>query len=578
MLPGQASAHALLVRSDPADGATVSAAPSRLQLSFGEAVSAKVASIRIVDDRGHVARGVRVTRKGRDGLVAWFPALHRGVYAATWQVMSEDDGHLTTGTIVFGVGRPATAAASSSPGTPPTDALLKWLAFSFSALLLGGLAVSTAVLRPVAPRLGRSLRRADRGVLTLSVVGALGAVVCQLVVIERAVHGMRGVSWADANRLVASTRWGTLGVLEVVLLLVLGFAAARLRASSPRLSTPGLVVALAGAAVSFAALDALRSHAAAVRGGVLPVAATAVHLLAASVWLGGVAAFAVALTRTRPDGAGAIAASCRGRFAVLAGGAVAAVVITGLYEAGLEIVSIDGMLLSFYGRTLLVKSVLVVAIVGLGALNSRLLRTGRLSRRTVAAELAAGSVVLLAAGVLAASAPARGQQWGAPHAVQPVTVWAQTRDLLMSATIRPNRPGRNLVGVVVVSSRRPAPAPVSAVRVRLPNSGSLLLQRYAPGRYLRSVNLRASGPAKLTIVAERAGRDLSATMRWRVEPVDPARATAVSRIRLASVVDPIALLLLVLSLMLLAAAIAARGMRRRGASPWPAGVAHGGRR
>jgi copper transport protein len=579
MFAGQARAHALLVRSTPSDGAMVRVAPSRIELLFGEALSPKVASLRVVDEHGHAVRVV-VPRLGRsDALVGALPHLRNGVYAVSWQVMSNDDGHLTSGTLVFGVGQHAAAAAAAAPpGTPPTDALLHWLGFTFVAMLFGGLAVSLAVLRPIERRVGSHAHAADRSVLVLAVVGAIGAVLSQLALIERAATGLHGVDLAAATRLVVSTHWGVLGIVEIALLIALGFAAAGLRTRPVRILERPVIVALAGAAVAVAALDALRSHAAATRGSTLPVWAAAIHLLSASVWLGAVAAFAVAMFCARTDGAARIAAACRGRFAVLAVGSAALVATTGLYQAGVEVTSLDGLLVSFYGRVLLVKTALVAVVVGLGALNFVWLRRhGRLSRRLAVAELTVGALVLLAAGTLAASLPARGPQWSAPRPVRPVTIWGQQQDLLVAATIRPNRPGRNLVGVVVASSRRPAPAAVRQVSVRLPGGGPLPLPQYAAGRYVGSIDLPGSGAGVLDVVVRRAGHDLPARLRWRVETPDPARAAVFSRAHVSTIVNPAAVLIGLGSMALLAA-FALAGIARRRAASWPPGVAHEARK
>jgi copper transport protein len=579
MFAGQARAHALLVRSTPSDGAMVRVAPSRVELVFGEALSPRVVSLRIVNGRGHAVPGVVPRLRGSDALVGSLPRLGKGVYAVTWQVMSNDDGHLTSGTLVFGVGRPAAAAAGApAPRTPPADALLHWLAFAFVALLFGGLAVSTAILRPIETRVGSRVHAANRGVLTLAVAGAVGASVFQLALIERAAAGLHGVGLPAATRLVASTHWGELGIVEIALLIALGGAAAGLRARGARATGRPVLVALAGAAVAVSALDALRSHAAAARGGSVPVAALAIHLLSASVWLGGVAALAVGLACARADGARALAAACRGRFAVLAVGSAALVATTGVYQAGVEVTSLDGLLVSFYGRVLLLKTALVAVVLGLGTLNfMRLRRRGRLSSRLAVAELTAGALVLLAAGTLAASLPARGAQWGAPRPVRPVTIWAQQQDLLVAATIRPNRPGRNLVGVVVASSRRPAPAAVRQVSVRSPGGGPLPLPQYASGRYVGSINLPGSGAGVLDVVVRRAGHDVPARLRWRIETPDPARATVFARLRVSAIANPASGLIGLGSLALLVA-FALAGIARRRAAQWPAGVAHEARR
>ena len=61
-----ASAHADLVRSDPADGSVLAHAPSVAQLWFSETISPKFSSARVVDHTGATINGSRLQLAGGD--------------------------------------------------------------------------------------------------------------------------------------------------------------------------------------------------------------------------------------------------------------------------------------------------------------------------------------------------------------------------------------------------------------------------------------------------------------------------------------------------------------------------------
>src|SRR5262249_38484989 len=124
-----------------------------------------------------------------------------------------------------------------------------------------------------------------------------------------------------------------------------------------------------------AVCEALSSHSASVSG--VAVAADAMHLLSAALWLGSVAALAVAIWPRGVVGrtdARVLVAEGRWRFAVIAAAGAVGAAVTGLYSAGREVASVDALLTTFYGRALLAKTAAVTLAVLLGAANALLLR------------------------------------------------------------------------------------------------------------------------------------------------------------------------------------------------------------
>src|SRR5262245_47314635 len=94
-------AHASLVRTEPADGATLAEPPATISLVFNEPVSPLI--IRLVSPNGDTttaeatAENATVTVKAGE--------LTRGTHVLSWRVVSAD-GHPLGGALTFSVGAP----------------------------------------------------------------------------------------------------------------------------------------------------------------------------------------------------------------------------------------------------------------------------------------------------------------------------------------------------------------------------------------------------------------------------------------------------------------------------------------
>jgi hypothetical protein len=149
-----------------------------------------------------------------------------------------------------------------------------------------------------------------------------------------------------------------------------------------------------------------------------------------------------------------------------------------------------------------------------------------------------GIGAVLIAVVLAVSPPARGPQFDQPEATSPRADY-QVDDLLITVSLGPNQPGRSLLLVDVVSSRRPSPGPVTAVTADLGTGSETPLRRTAgaaqgSGRWQAAVDVDATGPIPLRIVVGRnqVGPAVLATT-WVVPSGLSPRPVVVSNSRLA---------------------------------------------
>jgi putative copper resistance protein D len=149
--------------------------------------------------------------------------------------------------------------------------------------------------------------------------------------------------------------------------VVLGCGAARLRRREAVQERIPLIAALLGAL-----MPALTGHTGSAPDHQLAVVSAALHVAAASVWVGGLAALLVLVARHR-----ALLASVLPRYSTLAGGCLAAVTVTGVINAATRLDGWAALVSTGYGWLVLAKAGLLVVLAGLGRLARRRLLAGR---------------------------------------------------------------------------------------------------------------------------------------------------------------------------------------------------------
>ena len=107
-----AFAHAKLVKSDPGDGTTVKAAPTKFVLTFGE--PAKLTTLTLQKDTEPAKKIGPLPTEASAEISVPAPKLHPGKYVLAWRAVG-GDGHVLPGKVTFTVG--ATPATTSAPGS-----------------------------------------------------------------------------------------------------------------------------------------------------------------------------------------------------------------------------------------------------------------------------------------------------------------------------------------------------------------------------------------------------------------------------------------------------------------------------
>jgi copper transport protein len=445
-----AAAHALVVGTNPQAATRVARAPAELRVAFSEAVRPLGQALSLQGPGGQVRLGpVRHPDGKAEVLAASLPTLADGSYAASWRIVSADDGHVEAGSFAFAVGAGTGPVASPAPPQlpPPWQVAGRWLETAGVLLLVGVVATALTVWRrpgpvgPDEPRWGL-LSVVAVGIGVAGLVGQVGA--------GAATSGGLGPSAVRAF-LAASPATARRMLVEVVLLAATG-ALVWWGAGRGRRPGPLALVLTAGAVVTLA----LGAHDAGLEPRWLFVPLEVVHLGAVGTWIGGLAVLALTARR-----AGIAAVR---RLSVLALRAVVVVAITGAWQGLAQVSTRAALADTDYGRILAVKAALFLVVLSLaGVARFRLLPHAAAGpggapgglRRLLAVEATGGAAIVVVAALLANTVPA-GEVLAAarPSNIRggPQTQTLRGGPLRLQIDLEPGTVGRNLLEVHVTDA------------------------------------------------------------------------------------------------------------------------------
>jgi copper transport protein len=566
-LASPADAHALLERSYPAAGASLPRAPHTMLLFFTEAPDPGLSTVSLLDSSGQAVLGVgqpTVVPGNVRELRVKLPHLANGVYTVNWRTVSKVDGHVTGGSFAFGIGVLPSSGVSAGQGAggsslpAPAAVVGLWLLYWGLALLAAAGATGVLVF-------GWRLPPGAGTVLVAGWIYAAFGIVVMIVAEQAAARVSFGQLFGAAT--------GRSLLAQAAAVAVCGVAAlfAAHRPVGPRLAVLG--VAAAGALFVHAQAGHAETQSS-VR--LLNVADQWLHMLAAGVWVGGLVWLLLGLRGL--DG-GERAAAVR-RFSQLALAAVAVIAVTGVLRAVPEVGSLAGLVSTSFGVTLLIKSALFVALMGV-AWRNRYRLVPRLSasaaaaasglspatdsapadppergagaenpspqagvrpsggataraiaslQRSVRSEVALAAVVLLVAAVLSELPPASfveaaGHKTASPSVTVTGSDFATTVRVRLTASPGTVGPDRFTVRVMDYDSGRAISARGVRLEFSLPANptvaSSLNLTRGAGGTWTgQGTNLSIDGQWDIDVVVQQAatGVDVALRLRTRLPP------------------------------------------------------------
>ncbi|MGX1882439.1 copper resistance CopC/CopD family protein [Streptomyces sp. NPDC055287] len=380
-----ASAHAALTESDPKDGAVVATAPKNITLTFSEKIALGNDSIRVLEPSGKRSDAGEVRDMSSGSVVkygvALNPGLPDGTYTVAWQAVSADS-HPISGAFTFSIGAPSkttVALPEQTAGGGLVGALYgiaRYTAYAGFILLVGGGAFVLACWQRGA---------GERPVQRLVVQGWITLTASTLaMLLLRAPYTGSG-KLADAFDLsglkaVLETKTGASLVSRLLLLGAAALFVAVLFGAYAKNDAPGdekqlsekkdltFGLALGGGvlAAGIAATWALSEHASTGLQPGIAMPVDVLHMLAASTWIGGLAALLVALYRVPGIERGAVR-----NFSRLAFASVAVVAATGTYQSWRQVGTWSALTGTAYGQLLLVKIGLVAVLVGMAWISRR---------------------------------------------------------------------------------------------------------------------------------------------------------------------------------------------------------------
>jgi len=559
-----AEAHANLVRSEPSAGALLDAAPKEIILEFSEELDPGFSRVQLYNSTNQVINaGPGVIDPAAPKIMGLaLGQLPKDSYTALWRARSAADGHVTEGSVPFGVGVAATATSLiPAPGTPdpatepppPLDAAARWLNLLVAALALGGLPFALLVWRPAfrattkdegrrtkdrkqptTDNLGRSSsvvrpQAADdaltRFIRRLTLIGGLLFLLTNALFLLSQAATAAGVPPAQALGApvlaLLGSRTGQLILARCVFTLLIVALAWRLPPAGRGPAWPWwIALALAGGGVLTFSLN---SHGAAQpQGAALAIALDWLHIAAMIAWLGGLVPllFAIRAARRMPEQALPLAILIP-RFTWLSAPCVALLTLTGVYSYLLHVNRLDLLAATTYGRALLIKLGLFGLLFLLGAINLALLsprlrkpgkRLARAFGRSVRAELVAGALLLLAVGAMTSVAPSQ-TAWEA-HEQLGLAQEVTAGDVDLVLRVAPARIGDNEWAVDVTDKRAGAQTAPAKVLLRFDMLGMEMgeLQTEAKPANQERYTARGSftsmgGRWNVEVVLRRAGFD-----------------------------------------------------------------------
>jgi copper transport protein len=494
-LPAGVSAHAVVDQTQPTRGAALERAPERVAVTFDESVESSFGALRVFAADGERVDVGDVERPSGEAIaVRVEDDLPEGAYTVTYRVISAD-AHPVTGGYVFTVGNaggtPAAEisdllAEGTGPVTEAAFGVVRAVSYAAIALLAGGFTFLLLVWLPALRRLPGGDRWGDaalafqaRATKLLVAAAFVGLTVTVLGIVLQVATATGGSFWSalDSGLIhdVLSTRFGEVwklrltafGALAALLLLLPPATGRRWTGGNAAGAARAIWLAAFAAASAYLVVSpALGGHAGAADDSTLLVPLDVVHVAAMSAWVGGVALLLLvvpaATRRLEPADRTRLLASLVTRFSAVALTAVAALLATGIAQSVLHLDALSDLVDTAFGRAILIKAALLLALIALGAYNRRrsqpqLTRlaaggeapgsAGGALRRTLRAEVVLMGVVLAVTAALVAYSPSAATPGG------PFSDSADFGPARIELTVDPARAGGNQVHVYLFDRR-----------------------------------------------------------------------------------------------------------------------------
>ncbi|OIK11856.1 copper resistance protein CopC [Bacillus sp. MUM 13] len=511
LFPDKTFAHASIIRSSPGVNEVLPKPPSAVKIQFNEPVQAGFHSLKVLDSSGKQVNltNAQVNSHNDAILEAHFKKkLSRGAYSLQWKAVSAD-GHPVEGVIPFAVGTGGEQTPKINEKRndyfPRIDLImLRGLLYLSFSLFIGVIIFNLFFNKFEGRETLKKIHTKSMAVLWFSLSGMVISIVLSLPM-QTTLYA--GVSWAkvfNASLLkdtISQTDFGLYWIFELlflVLLILVTYIAAGNGFTKKSWLIPIVIY------IALLLSKASTGHAAASEHRVITVAMDFIHLLAASIWIGGLFALLLLLPGIRSqknESERQLYWNSIRTFSLWAALSVASIIITGIYGSLLYVPTFYSLLHTYYGYALLGKILLFVIMLILGSVH---FFQGRKQGKNGIAysiwiELLTGAAILIIAAVLT----------NLPAAVSSPGPFSQIKEhgkYEVSLHISPNVEGENSFNIAINTKDGKPAVQIEQVILTFTHTkmnmgeSSMAVPRISPGKYqTKSMYMNMPGEWKVAV-------------------------------------------------------------------------------
>jgi len=403
------SAHAYITNSNPSENEILEKAPTNVYIEFNEKIQTGFTILNVLNSSGERVdqKNVEIDPKTEKSIKVDLESdLPNDIYTIEWRVVSAD-GHSVSGMIPFSIGELPEGA--TFPTQQENGNLLTFISTMINKgfLYIGfslymGLFLFYAIWYKGNKLTGRLVKRTKT--VSITAIGLLAISIISSIFIQTQSYAGGGLlaslNVSNLTETLKSTKEGTIWIVQIILLITLFIAHLSILKKEgflekKRWIIPG--IAFLGILLSKAFLGHPSSS---------PYETVAIlfdfsHLVAASIWLGGMLVIILFLREgifaKRGEGHDLYWASME-KYSLWALFSVAVLAISGAINASLLIPDFHSLVSTAYGKILLIKIALLVLMLIFGAyhlVSRNLLKKKEFYKISIKIEIALGILILL---------------------------------------------------------------------------------------------------------------------------------------------------------------------------------------
>ncbi|MBK5346434.1 copper resistance protein CopC [Bacillus sp. TH22] len=373
LIPKSASAHAYVVKSNPAENETLKKAPSVVKIEFDEDIQVSSFNTLFVRDTSGKRvdlKDAHIDKKNKKILEAGLKEnLKNGLYSIQWKAISAD-GHPIQGVIPFRIGLAEAGTddikVEEMGYVPQIDMIMeRGILYTNFSLFIGVLLFNLILYKGSASQ----VQSRSKKIIWISLFGIFISLLFNLP-LQAKINA--DVSWLEAfdplllketlQLSVFGYVWITQMALISTLMIVTYFAVKSERLSSFKVWSIPIVLF-----IGLLVMKAFNSHAYGLKFKEIAVVMDFLHLFAASLWMGGLSS--IVLLLRKEDDKWTMYWDAIKRFSPWATGAVIVILLTGLFNSTFFIPTIHSLFDTKYGLALLAKILLFVCMGILGIIH-----------------------------------------------------------------------------------------------------------------------------------------------------------------------------------------------------------------